>query len=124
MRGEPEDTIYTLIERWREGDVEGYLNCFAGPARGRLEATAKEMGREEFSNFLFETSRRVLGVAVERLHLSEGVARLRVEFVFKEGNEVQLVALRKIRGRWLIVEMGPKKYRRMPFPYGTKVTVP
>jgi len=44
LRGEPEDTIYTLIERWREGDVEGYLNCFAGPARGRLEATSRPAG--------------------------------------------------------------------------------
>src|SRR5580658_4053451 len=38
----PEDGIYAMFDAARAGDAKAYLNCFSGPLRDQLAATAKE----------------------------------------------------------------------------------
>ena len=38
----PEDGIYAMFDAARVGDAQAYLDCFSGPLRDQLAATAKE----------------------------------------------------------------------------------
>ena len=58
----PEDGIYAMFDAARAGDAQAYLDCFSGPLRDQLAATAKEDAK--FKEYLIRQNSAVQGMAV------------------------------------------------------------
>jgi len=117
----PEDGIYAMFDAARAGDAQAYLDCFSGPLREQLAATAKEDAK--FKEYLIHQNSAVQGMAVtvtDRPNAEE--ARLRVEYVYGDHNEVQNVRLKKEGGRWKIINIDGAQPVQPLVPYGTKAT--
>ena len=119
----PEDGIYAMFDAARVGDAQAYLDCFAGPLRDQLAATAKEDSAAKFKAYLISQNSAVQGMAVtvtDRPNADE--ARARVVYVYSDHNEVQNVHLRREGRRWKIVSMDGAQPVQPIVPYGTKAT--
>ena len=84
----------SLLESAWNGDVAGYLDCFGGPLRERLEREVSERGRDVFAADLKRGA-----VAQEPRHLrasspkATAAARITVETVYPDRNERQTYRL-------------------------------
>ena len=117
----PEDGIYAMFDAARAGDAQAYLDCFSGPLREQLAATAKEDAK--FKEYLIRQNSAVQGMAVtvtDRPNADE--ARVRVEYVYSDHNEVQNVHLKREGARWKIINMDGAQPVQPLVPYGTKAT--
>ena len=117
----PEDGIYAMFDAARAGDAPAYLNCFSGPLRDQLAATAKEDAK--FKEYLVRQNSAVQGMAVtvtDRPNADE--ARVRVEYVYSDHNEVQNVHLKREGARWKIINIDGAQPVQPLVPYGTKAT--
>ncbi|MBM4044138.1 MAG: hypothetical protein FJ279_03420 [Planctomycetes bacterium] len=120
--GKPEDPVWAMFQAAKDGNVQAYLNCFADEIRARLDREAQEMRPERFGGYLRQGSKDVLGIAVSDLEkLREDEARMRVELTFRDRNEVQKFAVRKLRNGWKIKDMTEAQRVKPVIPYGTKV---
>ncbi len=119
----PEDGIYAMFDAARAGDAKAYLDCFSGPLRDQLAATAREDDQTKFKSYLLTQNSDVQGMAVtvtDRPSADE--ARARLEYVYTDHNEVQNIRL-KLEGRsWKIVSMDGAQPVQPVVPYGTKAT--
>ena len=98
-----------------------YLDCFSGPLREQLSATAKEDAK--FKDYLLRQNSAVQGMAVtvtDRPNTDE--ARVRLEYVYSDHNEVQNVRLQREGRRWKIVSMDGAQSVLPVVPYGSKAT--
>ncbi len=119
---QPDEVIWSLVRACREGNVEGYLNCFGSPIRERLERLAKEQGNERFRNYLRQLVEPVKGIAVFEPQRNErGDWQIVAEFIFTDRTERQTFIVRKIEGRWKIVGIETAKQVPVLVPYGTPV---
>ena len=117
----PEDGIYAMFDAARAGDAQAYLDCFSGPLREQLAATAKEDAK--FKEYLIRQNSAVQGMAVtvtDRPNADE--ARVRVEYVYSDHNEVQNVHLKREGARWKIINIDGAEPVKPLVPYGTKAT--
>ena len=117
----PEDGIYAMFDAARAGDAQAYLDCFSGPLRDQLAATAKEDAK--FKEYLIRQNSAVQGMAVtvtDRPNADE--ARVRVEYVYSDHNEVQNVHLKREGSRWKIINIDGAQPVQPLVPYGTKAT--
>jgi hypothetical protein len=117
----PEDGIYTMFDAARAGDAQAYLDCFSGPLREQLAATAREDAK--FKEYLIRQNSTVQGMAVtvtDRPNADE--ARVRVEYVYSDHNEVQNVHLKREGARWKITNLDGAQPVQPLVPYGTKAT--
>ncbi len=117
----PEDGIYAMFDAARAGDAQAYLDCFSGPLREQLAATAKEDAK--FKEYLIRQNSAVQGMAVtvtDRPNADE--ARVRVEYVYSDHNEVQHAHLKREGARWKIINMDGAQPVQPLVPYGTKAT--
>jgi hypothetical protein len=117
----PEDGIYAMFDAARAGDARAYLDCFSGPLREQLTATAKEDAK--FKEYLVRQNSAVQGMAVtltDRPNADE--ARVRVEYVYSDHNEVQNVHMKKEGSRWKIINIDGAQPVQPLVPYGTKAT--
>ena len=106
----------------RDGDVAAYIGCHAGEMTRRLEQSRTEMSEEGFRKYLQDRNREIKGVAINEPELAaESKARVRVEYVYADRNESQVLYLEKTAGSWKIV--GVDAAERVPtlVPYGTPV---
>jgi len=118
----PDEVVWALVRTCREGDVEGYLNCFGSPMRERLERLAKEKGEECFRNYLRQLIEPVKGIAVfEPKRNERGDWQIVTEFVFADRTERQTFFVRKMEGWWKIVGVESAKHVPVLVPYGTPV---
>jgi hypothetical protein len=118
---QPEEGIYAMFDAAREGNTQAYLDCFSGPLREQLASTAKEDGK--FKEYLIRQNSAVQGMAVtviDRANADE--ARLRVEYVYSDHNDVQNVNLRREGGRWKIIKLDGAQPVQPLVPYGSKAT--
>jgi hypothetical protein len=116
---EPEGLVWTLIEAAQEGDVDTYLACFDGDLRQQLEATALEMSRDGFGEYLRSSSDPLTGVAVYDVELlQQDRASLTVEYVYRDATERQRVELTLVRGAWTITGLEKSKRAKPLIPYG------
>ncbi|NOX56586.1 MAG: hypothetical protein GXP27_19510 [Planctomycetes bacterium] len=117
-----DDCITQMLQAAQQGDVQRYLDCFAGDLRAKLaarlekgnpEAAAAELrsGQAELKSYVTTDWRRV----------SEDEATLILERVYKDYNERHRVRLRRKRGAWKIVELTPLESFAPEIPYGTPV---
>lgn len=118
---QPDEVVWALFHSCREGDIQGYMNCFESPLRDRLERLAKEQSEEEFRTYLQQLIAPVKGVAVFEPREEQGNWEVVVEFTFSDRMERQIFVVRKIKGEWKIVGVETSKPVPVLVPYGTPV---
>lgn len=111
-----------VVAATRDGDVRRYLACFAEPLRGELAAAVSSQGRAAFAESLRRFYRTpVTGVAVSEQQIDGDRATARLEWVYRDDSDVQMVSLVRERGRWLIAELSGKTRIELDLPWGTPV---
>jgi hypothetical protein len=117
----PEDGVYAMLDAARAGDSQAYLDCFTGALREQLAAAAKEDAK--FKDYLTSQNSAVQGVALtvtDRPNPDE--ARVRLEYVYRDHNEVQNLRLKREGAKWKIVSLNAAQPVKALVPYGTKAT--
>jgi hypothetical protein len=119
----PEDSILAMLDMARRGNVKAYLNCFDGPLREQLAETIKESTEAQFRSYLMNQNAAFRGVAVSLTEKPDpDEARVRVEYVYSDRNEVQDMYLKQQGKSWKIIKvMGAERIKTL-IPYGTEVT--
>jgi hypothetical protein len=115
--------LATLLESAWNGDVAGYLSCFSGPLRARLEREVNERGRDAFAADLKRAawsrkSHAIFAVEPE----GEAAARIVVETVYPDRNERQTYHLAEQAGLWLVGEVETIRSQVPKARYGTAAT--
>lgn len=119
---QPRDVIYAMLDAARDGEIDAYLDCYSGQMEKTLRQSFAEMGEGKFAAFLQERNREIKGIAMnEPEFASDDEARVRVEYVYAERNEVQQFYLSKQSGDWKIARVSAPQRIRTPVPYGTPV---
>jgi hypothetical protein len=119
----PEDAVYKMLDAARAGDTKTYLDCFSGELRLQLSQVIKETSTIQFAKYLVAQNSAFTGVAVSvTANPSPADARLRVEYVYPERNEIQTVYLRRDEAKWKIFLVTGSEQIKTLIPYGTRVT--
>jgi hypothetical protein len=119
----PEDAVYGMLDAARAGDTNTYVNTFAGSLQQQIEQVIKESGKAQFARYLTGQSSSFQSVALAVTDQpSDEEARLRVEYVYVNRNEVQNFQLKRTAGRWRIVSISGTDQIKTLIPYGTAVT--
>ncbi len=117
----PGDCVREMAGHGREGRIEAYLDCFAGPLREELAQARAASGDAAFAALLRGRAAPVRGIAIyEEEARDANSARLRVEWVFDDRNEIQSFTLRQEGGRWKVVQMQEADYTKPEIAYGTE----
>ncbi len=118
----PQDAIYAMLDAAREGDVEGYVEHYAGQIRATLEQAIEEQGEDGFARYLRESNAPIKGIAItEPEKIAPGQVKARVEYVYADRNEVQYMYLTRRDGRWVITRVDAVQRIETVIPYGTPV---
>jgi hypothetical protein len=119
---EPQDTIYALLNAARAGDVKSYLANYTGGMASDLHKSAAESGEAAFANYLKRSNADVKGIAVsDPQKISETEAKVRVEYVYQDRNEAQIIYLEKGSGGWKVSHTDTDERLKTLIPYGTPV---
>jgi hypothetical protein len=113
--------VYTTMNAARTGDVSRYLACYTGPMRVALQRSLDDSGRAAFARYLESLDAGVKGLAVSVEVGGGREGKARVERVYQERNEVQVVYLEKERGAWRIARTGGDQAVKAPIRYGTPI---
>lgn len=109
----PQDAIYAMFEAGRAGDVDKYLEHYAGPLGDSLRQSVT-------SAYLRERNEPVKGIAVnEPQQVTEREVTLRVELVYQDRNEAQTYYLEKQGAAWKIVRLDTAERVKTLVPYGS-----
>jgi hypothetical protein len=96
----------SLLQSAWDGDVAGYLNCFSGTLRERLEREVNERGRDAFAADLKRAARSRKSHAIFAVEPEgEAAARITVETVYPDRNERQTYHLAQQGGVWLVTDV-------------------
>jgi hypothetical protein len=123
--------VGSLLKSALNGDVAGYLDCFSGPLRQRLEREVGERGRDAFAADLKRAAQSRKSHAIFAVE-PEGTdaARITVETVYPDRNERQTYHLAQESGTWLVNDVEtirsqvPKAKYGMPATYQEPEGVP
>jgi hypothetical protein len=120
---EPSDAIYEMLDAARSGDAAAYLGCFTGQMAAALRQSQAEMGTAAFAQYLINSNQEIKGAAVsDPVPLTDREARVRVEYIYPDRNEVQQVGLeRDSGGVWRIARVDSTERAKTLIPYGTPV---
>jgi hypothetical protein len=117
-----QDAIYAMLDASRAGDVQAYLSSYSGPMRAALEQSVRETGQERFSRYLKDSSSAVKGIAVaEPEPAGGGDLKVRLEYVYEDRNEAQILYLEAAGGSWKITRVDGTERVKTLIPYGTPV---
>ena len=113
--------VYDAMNAARSGDVTRYLNGYTGPIRDALQRSLDESGKPAFVRYLKSLDNGVKGLAmfVESAGAREATAR--VEYVYEDRNDVQIVHLEKIGEAWRIARTGNGQQVQAAIRYGTPI---
>jgi hypothetical protein len=121
----------SLLESALNGDVTGYLNCFSGPLRQRLDREVSERGRDVFAADLKRAAQSRKSHAIFAVEPEgAGAARITVETVYPDRNERQTYHLAQETGGWFVNDVEtvrsqvPKARYGMPASYQEPEGVP
>jgi hypothetical protein len=118
-----EDTVYGMLDAARAGDTGVYVDAFSGPLQQQIQQVIRESGKKQFATYLTAQSSSFQSVALSVADQPSDVeARLRVEYVYANRNEVQTFHLKKSGGHWKIVAISGTDQIKTLIPYGTAVT--
>jgi hypothetical protein len=119
----PEDTVYGMLDAARAGDTAVYVDTFSGPLQQQIQQVIRESGKRQFASYLTAQSSSFKSVALSVADQPSDVeARLRVEYVYANRNEVQTFHLKKAGERWKIIGISGTDQIKTLIPYGTAVT--
>ena len=119
----PEETVYGMLDAARAGDTAVYVDTFSGPLEQQIQQVIRESGKKQFAAYLTAQSSSFQSVALSVADQpSDLEARLRVEYVYANRNEVQTFHLKKSGGRWKIIGISGTEQIKTLIPYGTAVT--
>jgi hypothetical protein len=119
----PEDTVYAMLDAARNGNSDVYLANFSGPLQQQIQQAIRDSGKSQFARYLNNQSSGFQSVALSVSDQpSDAEARLRVEYVYTNRNEVQTFHLKKTTGAWKIVGISSTDQIKTLIPYGTAVT--
>jgi Domain of unknown function (DUF4878) len=119
---EPQDTIYTMMNAARAGDVRTYLDSYTGPMLASLRQMIAGTTEADFGKYLKDSNAAVKGVTVfDPERISDAEARVRVEYVYQDRNETQTMVLEKVSGVWKISRTDAEQRVNTPIPYGTPI---
>src|SRR4029077_19789909 len=86
----PQDSIYSMLDAARTGNIAAYLASYTGPMRASLQEAVHESSDAAFSKYLRNSSAAIKGVAVGDPQMTgDREASVRVEYVYQERNETQ-----------------------------------
>jgi hypothetical protein len=118
----PQDAIYGMLDAARAGDVKGYLSRYTGQMESSLKQSLSERPEAAFRDYLRSSNKEIKGVAVgEPKALSDREVEVRVEYVYQDRNEVQLLYLEKLSSGWKIARIADAQRVKTLVPYGTPV---
>jgi hypothetical protein len=119
---EPQDAIYAMLAAARLGDVNAYLACYTGQLQTTLRQAAKETTGPGFAKYLRDTHAAIKGVAVaDPQKTGDREATLRVEYIYQDRNEAQILFLEKGPAGWKIARTDNADRVPALIPYGTPV---
>ncbi len=118
----PESAVWRMVDASRTGDIETYLNCYTGDLQNQLRRNAQEMGSEKFGAYLKTSYAQVKGIAVSAPQMASATeARVPVEYVYQDRNELQQVHVRGEGKMWRIFRVDSAERVKTLVPYGTPV---
>ncbi len=119
----PQDAVYGMLDAARAGNTSDYVDSFSGPLQQQVQQVVKEGGKAQFASYLTRQSASFQSVALSVTDQpSDAEARVRVEYVYVNRNEVQVFHLRKIGSRWKVVGVSSTDITKTLIPWGTAVT--
>jgi hypothetical protein len=112
---EPQDTVYAMLNAAKAGDVKAYLASYSGQMEAALRQTLT-------ANYLKDSHAAIKGVAVsDPQKITDQEAKVRVEYIYQDRNEVQMVYLEKGPDGWKIARVDSDERVQTLIPYGTPV---
>jgi hypothetical protein len=118
----PQDTIYKMLEAARSGNVRAYLSHYADPMASDLRQTIREKTESGFRDYLISFDSAIKGVAVMDPGSTNGDGiSVRVEYIYPDRNEAQLMHLVKQGSEWKIAQVETTERAKTLVPYGTPV---
>ena len=118
----PQDAIYAMLDAARAGDVKAYLANYAGQMTPALQQSITETTEPKFAQYLKDSNAAIKGVAIsEPQQLTDTQVKVRVEYVYQDRNEAQLMYLEKQSGVWKIMQVDSTERVKTLVPYGTPV---
>ena len=118
----PQDTVNAVLDAARSGDWRAYLDLYTGAMRVTLDQTVREKGEVGFRDYLKSRSAELKGLAVfDPKPVSDTEVQIRVEYVYPDRNEAQLLTLEKAGLWWKISRMENAETVKSLVPYGTPV---
>jgi hypothetical protein len=119
----PQDAVYGMLDAARAGNTSVYVDAFSGPLQQQVQQVVREGGKAQFASYLTRQSASFQSVALSVTDQPSDVeARVRVEYVYVNRNEVQVFHLRKLGSRWKIVGVSSTDLTKTLIPWGTAVT--
>jgi hypothetical protein len=118
----PQDAIYGMLDAARAGDVKAYLANYSGQMSAALQQSIAETTEPKFAQYLKDSNAAIKGVAIsEPQTLTDTQVKVRVEYVYQDRNEAQMMVLEKQSGIWKIVQVDSTERVKTLVPYGTPV---
>lgn len=128
LRARAAQTVQDALEAARTGDLAAYLERFGEPLRSQLDRTRRERGDAYLRDYLRRTMEPVKGLAIDHTRIEldpdeagADLARVPVEFVYQDRNEVQRFLLRRDGDAWRIARVEAVRAVRTLIPYGTPI---
>jgi hypothetical protein len=119
---EPQDAIYAMLGAARAGDTKAYLASFSGPMEITLRQTLAETTEPDFAKYLKDSQAAIKGVAVsDPEKATDREAKVRVEYIYQDRNEAQVMYLEKGPRGWKISRADSDERIKTLIPYGTPV---
>lgn len=118
---EPEDTVYAMLNAARTGDIRAYLASHDEPMRATLRKSFADSSDAAFATYLRESNAAVKGTAISDLGAVGSETRLRVEYVYEDRNEVQIMYLAEGPNGWKITRTENDERIATTVRYGTPV---
>src|SRR5262245_15732896 len=98
-----ESAVWRMLDASRLGLADTALECYTGEMEQVLRRTLQEMGPARFRDYLVSNYQQVKGIAMSPPQMSApDEARIAVEYVYQDRNEVQQVHVRRIGKQWKI----------------------
>lgn len=111
----PKDTVYAMLDAARGGDTKAYLAQYTGSLAAQLRQAVT-------AAYLKSSNAEIKGIALsEPQFLSDREASVRLEYIYQDRNEVQMVYLDQTGGGWRIARVDSAERIKTLVPYGTPV---
>jgi hypothetical protein len=118
----PQNTVYGMLDAARAGDVKSYVDFYTGQMQASVRQAIAEAGEAGFARYLKESNAEVKGVAMaEPQTLTEREVMIRVEYVYQDRNEAQVMYLERTAASWKIARVDGMERVKTLVPYGTPV---